>query len=83
MKMLEQRAKLDISFVHRIVRVGFYRYFIYNLGIVNCSFCQMNKCRDGPPKIHQGMHLGCSSLMMKLSSWKSFRQSSIVLLSKA
>ena len=69
MKMPEQRVKLNISFVHKIIRVGFYRYLIHNFGIVDCSFCQMNKCRDGTPKIHQGMHLDCSSLMMKLSPW--------------
>ena len=69
MKMPEQRVKLDISFVHKIVRVGFYRYLIHNSGIVNSAFCQMDKCRDGSPKIHQGMHLDCSSLMMKLSPW--------------
>ena len=28
MKMLEQRVKLDISFIHKIVRVGFYWYLI-------------------------------------------------------
>ena len=49
MKMPEQRVKLDISLVHKIVRAGFYRYLIHNSGIVNCSFCQMDKCRDGPP----------------------------------
>lgn len=69
MKMLVQGVKFDISFVHKIVRVGFYRHLIHNSGIVNRSFCQMNKCRDGTPKIHQGMHLDCSYLMMKLNSW--------------
>ena len=69
MKMPEQRVKLNISFVHKIVRVGFYRYLIHNLGIVNCSFCQMNKCRNRTSKIHQGMHLDCSFPMMKLSPW--------------
>ena len=68
MKMLEQRVKLE-SFVHKIVRVGFYRYLVHNFGIVNCSFCQMNKCRDGTPKIHQGMHLDRSFPMVKLSPW--------------
>lgn len=48
MKIREQRVKLDISFVHKIVRFGFYRYLIQNFGIVNCPFCQMNKCWDGP-----------------------------------
>lgn len=48
MKMREQKVKLNISFVHKIVRVGFYRYLILNFGIVNCPFCQMNKCWDDP-----------------------------------
>lgn len=69
MKMLIQRGKLDISYVHKIVRDSFYQYLIYNSGIVNRSFCQMDKCRDGALKIHQGMHLDYSSLMMKLSLW--------------
>lgn len=68
MKMLIQGVKLDISSVHKIVGVSFYRYLIHNSGIVNCSFCQMDKCRDGSPKIHQSMHFDRSSLMMKLSS---------------
>ena len=69
MKMPKQRVKLDISFVHKIVRVGIYRYLIHNFGIENCSFSQKDKCRDLTPKIHQGMLLDCSSLMMKLSPW--------------
>ena len=48
MKMREQKVKLNISFGHKIVRVGFYRYLILNFGIVNCPFCQMNKCWDDP-----------------------------------
>ena len=72
MKMLEQRVKLDIPFVHKIIRVGFYKYLIHNFGNVNCSFCQMNKCLDGIPKIHQGMHLDCS-LMMKLNPRTKFQ----------
>ena len=35
MEMLDQRDKPDISFVHEIVEVGFYRYFIHNFGIMN------------------------------------------------
>lgn len=35
MKILEQRVKLDISLVHKIIKIGFYRYLIHNLGIVN------------------------------------------------
>ena len=35
MKMLVQGVKLDISFVHKIVGVCFYRYLIHNFGIVN------------------------------------------------
>ena len=69
MKMLVQRVKLDMSFVHKIAGVSFYLHLTHNSGIVNRSFCQMDKCRDGAPKIHQGMHLDCSSLMMKLSPW--------------
>lgn len=64
MKMLEQRVKLDITFVHKIVRVGFCWYFIHNWRIVNCFFRQMNKCRDGTPKIHLGIYLDGSSLMI-------------------
>lgn len=64
MKMPEQKAKLDISFIHKIVRVGFYRYLIHNFGIVNRSFCQMNKCFGMGP-LCQGMHFDCFSLMME------------------
>ena len=39
---------------------------------VNCSFCQMNKCRDWAPKIHQDMHLDCS-IMMKLNPRTKFQ----------
>lgn len=35
MKILEQRVKLNISLVHKIIKVGFYRYLIHNFGIVN------------------------------------------------
>lgn len=73
MKMLVQRVKLDISSVHKIAGVTFYRNLIHNSGIVNRSFCQMDKCQDGAPKIHQGMHLDCSSLMMKLCPWTKFQ----------
>ena len=26
---------------------SYYRYLIHNWGIMNCSFCQMSRCRDG------------------------------------
>lgn len=34
----------------------------------------MNKCRNGIPKIHQGMHLDCSfPMMMKLIPWTNLQ----------
>ena len=64
MKMLAQRVKLDISFVHKIVRGGLYRYLIQYFGIMNYVISQMNK-RSGA--IYLGMQYDCSFLMMKLS----------------
>ena len=52
MKMKTQRVK------------SYYRYLIHNWGIMNCSFCQMSRCRDGTFNIHQDIYLDGSSIMM-------------------
>ena len=38
---------------------SYYRYLIHNWGIMNCSFCQMSRCRDGTfnMKVCQNAHL--------------------------
>lgn len=65
MKVLIERIKLHVAFIHKIVGVCHNRYFIHNLGIMNRGLCKADKYRNGAFQVHQGMHLETSFAMMK------------------
>lgn len=72
-KVLMQRIKLDISFVHKIISVWFDRDIVQNLGVMNGTFCETDKCWDGASEVHKSMHFECPFTVMKLGPWAKLK----------
>lgn len=69
MKVLIERLKLHVAFIHKIVGVCHNRYFIHNLGIMNRGLCKADKYKNGAFQVHQGMHLETSFAMVESCPW--------------
>ena len=56
MKVLIERIKIYIAFIHKIVGICHDRYFINNLGIMYSGIFKESKYRYGYFQVHQGEH---------------------------
>ena len=65
MKVLVERVKFHISFVHEVIRVGLDGYLFHNLGIVDRRLCKTDKGWDGTVQINHRMHLDSAFSVMK------------------
>ena len=69
MKVLIERIKLYIAFIHKIVGICHDRYFIHNLGIMNRGLCKADKYRNGSFQVHQGVHFKTALAVMESCPW--------------
>ena len=69
MKVAEQLPEIHVALIHEVVIARLHGYKTHGFGVMDCGFCQINKCGNSSPHIQQGVHLYTAFVMMKPCPW--------------